>query len=72
MGWSPVPGPIGAPYFYVSPWPYPSAWSGPSLPAGRWTSKDDGFFAAVLPDGEGDAAAFLAAAVAAAAALSRQ
>lgn len=69
VGWSPVPGPVGAPYFYVTPWPTPTTWAGPALPAGRWTTRDDGFFAAVLPAGAGDVPGFLAAAIAGAEAI---
>ncbi len=35
------------PYFYVSPWPYPSADALPKLDSGRWHTE--GFVAAILP-----------------------
>jgi hypothetical protein len=63
------------PYFYVSPWPYPSERSGPALAGGgHWHTE--GFFAAVLPGTEliragDDQAAALVAFVRSAVAASR-
>ncbi|MCO4771804.1 MAG: hypothetical protein KDA24_17365 [Deltaproteobacteria bacterium] len=50
VGLSPGDGGIAEPYVYVTPWPAPSDWVGPELPAGGiWHTE--GWFGAVLRGG---------------------
>jgi len=67
IGLSPGDESYGAPYFYVSPWPYPDKNALADLSAGHWHTE--GFTAAILEasdvTGGADAGAFLAETVAA-------
>ena len=47
IGMTPGDGGIPEPYFYVTPWPYPTDRTGPSLPGGG-TWNTEGWFGAVL------------------------
>lgn len=65
VGLSPGDESYGAPYFYISPWPYPDPDALSDLSAGRWHTE--GFTAAILEasdiTGGADAGAFLEEAV---------
>ncbi len=49
-GMTPGDGGIAQPYFYATPWPYPSEQATPELPVGRWNTE--GWYGAVLEAGQ--------------------